>query len=213
MDGAGQGVDPVLVAAAVAGVELDGVSAGGLAAGVVKAHSAHGDGAVGLEGPLLRAGAVAGVGLDRVAVGGGAASVVYAQTGSKQDIRTMINIDPAFRRSINSEVKRGSFDSGWRSSSIQRDIGNAKTPMQSNYYFALNGYQYRVYGSSAGGSERVTVDVFKRYNWGNPVGGAHRGNLGPGGLISQNGIAQLNADGHAWDFNVWGAYTYETGAG
>jgi hypothetical protein len=60
-------------------------------------------------------------------------------------------------------------------------------------------------------TKTITVQIFKRYNWGNAAGGEPRGNVGPGGLISQNDLAQLNADGMARDYNVWGTYSYTLG--
>jgi len=53
----------------------------------------------------------------------------------------------------------------------------------------------------------VTVQVFKRYNFGNPNGGPPRGNIF--GFMPQNELASLNADAMAKDFNVWGTTTYQ----
>lgn len=108
---------------------------------------------------------------------------------------------------------KGSFDSGWKSDSI---ANAGSRPL--DYYYALNEYQYRVYGYSSGDAEHVTVDLFKRYNWGNPGGNPkdNRNDLTAlGGLVDipQNQVAQLNADGKTWDYNVWGAYTFTMGVG
>jgi hypothetical protein len=82
-------------------------------------------------------------------------------------------------------------------------------------YNAMNGFQYRVKVANSMENGRtnhtITVDVFKRYNWGNVAGGKHRDNVGPGSPISQNDLAQLHTDGYAQDFNIWGSYTYTMG--
>ena len=70
-------------------------------------------------------------------------------------------------------------------------------------------FQYRVKSSSD--NETITVEVFKRYNWGNPVGGKPRDNVGLFEEVNQNALAQLHTDGFAQDFNVWGSYSYAIG--
>jgi hypothetical protein len=112
-------------------------------------------------------------------------------------------------------AKGGHFDSGWRSGAVENDDRGTKGL---DWYYALHGYQYRVkvdsVTTSHGIQENVTVDMFKRYNWGNPAGGKPRKDLSfPGGFakISQNDVARLNGDGRAADFNVWGESTYTVG--
>lgn len=132
----------------------------------------------------------------------------------------LMTADPTFKKNVMASVAKGtaaggSFDSGWSSGKIASDMEHGGS--LEDYYYALNGYQYRVYGSHGqGGAEKVTVDLFKRYNWGNPAGGDGRNDLKAlGGLVDlpQNQVAQLNADGMAWDYNVWGTYTYTIGGG
>ncbi|HWL87901.1 MAG TPA: hypothetical protein VNO21_18985, partial [Polyangiaceae bacterium] len=110
---------------------------------------------------------------------------------------------PAFNDAVQSQIKTangGAFDTGWRSDSVANHISG--DPHVLDWYYALNGYQYRVRGTPVEVDgvqyQKVTVDVFKRYNWGNPTGGGHRNDLKAlGGLIdiNQNDAAQLNADG------------------
>jgi hypothetical protein len=76
-----------------------------------------------------------------------------------------------------------------------------------NWWYALNGYQYRVRGTRTGA---VTVDIYKRYNWGNVSGGKPRGNL-PYLGTPQNDLAHLNSVGLAQDFDVWGESNYTIG--
>ena len=49
------------------------------------------------------------------------------------------------------------------------------------------------------------------YNWGNPVGGKPRDNVGLFEEVNQNALAQLHTDGVAQDFNVWGSSSYAIG--
>ena len=111
----------------------------------------------------------------------------------------------------------GNFNTGWQSGSVAKDekLHGDKGPAVQNWWYALNSYQYDVSGTSTtvDGTtvETVTVNIFKRYNWGNVAGGDPRDNVGPGKLIEQNDLAQLNADGLAQDYNVWGSYSYNVG--
>lgn len=78
---------------------------------------------------------------------------------------------PTFKSDVRRQVSQGlsrgqSFDSGWLSDNVARQLITDSSPAVLNWYYALNGYQYRVYGTAQGnGSASVTVDVFKRYNW------------------------------------------------
>ncbi|WP_394827227.1 hypothetical protein [Pendulispora albinea] len=140
------------------------------------------------------------------------------------DARKMIEDLPSFDRAIQEQVRagmthRGAFDSGWKSASVadamEQDIKTAGEDRRVlDWYYALNGYQYRIQG---GGNEttvngaqyrEVKVQVFKRYNWGNPNGGVHRNDLQAGPFtVKQNTLAELNHYGMAHDFNVWGETT------
>jgi hypothetical protein len=64
--------------------------------------------------------------------------------------------------------------------------------------------------------ESVTVDVFKRYNWGNPAGGPPTSDLSAlRGVIyiRQNDLAALNTNNVAWNYNVWSPYSSTCYAG
>jgi hypothetical protein len=137
----------------------------------------------------------------------------------------LITADPRFAENVDADVqagisKGGVFETGWvKNSSINRDELDmtraqvAAHPQLQDYFFAMNGYQYRVYGHEDQGSEAVTVQLFKRYNWGNPAGGHVTNNLmfpqnkGYEVDIPQNTVASLNADDMAEDFNMWGSYS------
>lgn len=143
---------------------------------------------------------------------------------------TAVRVDPAamikdvarFRRQVNKQIQiglttGGTFDSGWISDAVSKDIKEHDPgPNVLDWYYALDGYQYRVYGTVNTVSGRkvatVTVELFKRYNFGNPTGGTPHPDLTAiGGLIDlpQNNIALLNSDGLAKDFNVWGTTTFQ----
>ena len=153
------------------------------------------------------------------------------------DSGTPYQINPAqmmadvigFKDDVNLQVKIGSshngnFNSGWQEDSIANDenVYNQNTSATKGWWYSLNGYQYDVRGARSNidgvESETVTVDVFKRYDWGNLAGGVPRGPVGgvrsegvPG--VPQNDIERLNLDGDAQDFNVWGQYSYTTPIG
>ena len=78
--------------------------------------------------------------------------------------KAMMDAVPLFKSDVMSKIVKGSFDSGWDSDSI---ANAGSRPL--DYYYALNGYQYRVYGHGAGDTEHVTVDLFKRYNLGGQI--------------------------------------------
>ena len=128
---------------------------------------------------------------------------------------------PGFNKLVEAQVtnaqKSGDdYDSGWQSATVADHMqAGDKGPAVQDWWYALNGYQYRVQGSSSTTDGKttttVTVDVFKRYNWGNVAGGVPRGDVGPGQLIRQNDLAQIHADGLSQDFNVWGTYSYTIG--
>lgn len=145
-----------------------------------------------------------------------------AGTAVPIDPRTMMSEITGFRRDVQTQINNamaaaGSFDSGWLTGAVEDyiDKGLDTGPKARDWFYALNHYQYRVHGTVTlvGGHKTatVTVDLFKRYNYGNPVGGKHRDDLSYHGLgdLPQNQVAQLNADGLAKDFNVWGSATYQ----
>ncbi|WP_435241127.1 hypothetical protein [Streptomyces cucumeris] len=130
----------------------------------------------------------------------------------------MMNDLPKFKAKVGQEIKPGRFDSGWKSDSVARQLGGPSGGGQSvrDWYYALNGYQYRVRGNVVEDDGvlkgTVTVDIYKRYNWGNPAGGEHRNDVGKGPVkISQNDLAHLNTVGLARDFDVIGHETYRIG--
>lgn len=61
----------------------------------------------------------------------------------------------------------------------------------------------------------LTLDVYKRYNWGNPYGGKRNILRGPFGIptINQNDLAGLNSAGLAQDFDVFGSNTFQLSPG
>ncbi|MER6354763.1 DNRLRE domain-containing protein [Streptomyces sp. NPDC001634] len=144
-------------------------------------------------------------------------------TAYQIDPKKMMNDVGGFKAKVDEAVAKGlasgdgNFNTGWQSSSVARNEKEHgdKGPAVQNWWYALNGYQYDVSGTSTAVDgttvETITVNVFKRYNWGNVAGGEPRGNVGPGHLIEQNDLAQLNADGMAQDYNVWGSYSYTLG--
>lgn len=130
----------------------------------------------------------------------------------------MMNDLPELKRQIALQIKPGRFDSGWKSDAVHRHLRlpGGDSPKVRDWYYALNGYQYRVRGNVVDDhgdlKGTVTVDIYKRYNWGNPAGGVHRGDVGKGPLkISQNDLAHLNTVGLARDFDVVGHETYRIG--
>lgn len=143
---------------------------------------------------------------------------------------TAMRIDPGamltdvarFRNQVNKQIQialaaGGDFDSGWLSDAVSTDIKeNDKGPNVLDWYYALDGYQYRVHGTVSTVSGRkvaaVTVELFKRYNFGNPTGGTpHPDITAARGIIDvpQNNAALLNANGLAKDFNIWGTTTFQ----
>ncbi len=145
-----------------------------------------------------------------------------AGTAIRIDPRAMMGDVARFRRDVQVQIGTGlaaggSFDSGWLTGAVEDDLdkNHGTDPKLQDWFYALNHYQYRVYGTvtvvNGHKTANVTVELFKRYNFGNPAGGKHRADLSIHGLgdLPQNQIAQLNADGLAKDFNVWGSTTYQ----
>ncbi|MBA2947606.1 golvesin C-terminal-like domain-containing protein [Streptomyces himalayensis] len=132
------------------------------------------------------------------------------------DPKRMMDDMPSFQKLIDDRVAEaeksgGNYDSGWSVGTSVADFMEAgdKGAAVQGWWYALNGFQYRV--KSGGDNKTITVEIFKRYNWGNPTGGAPRGNVGLFEEINQNDLAQLHTDGYAQDFNVWGSYSYQLG--
>ncbi|GAA1589570.1 hypothetical protein GCM10009789_49020 [Kribbella sancticallisti] len=82
------------------------------------------------------------------------------------DVSRMLTDLPGFKQQVDADVKRlkgnATFTTGWRTART----GSA----DANWFLALNGFQYRVTGSTVGsgtGSKtEYWVQVYKRYNWG-----------------------------------------------
>ncbi|MFJ5772708.1 DNRLRE domain-containing protein [Streptomyces sp. NPDC093094] len=131
--------------------------------------------------------------------------------------KQMMDDLPGFQRLVDGHIadarKSGSGESAteWSVGTSVADFMEQgdKGPAVQKWWYALNGFQYRV--KTANDNKTITVEVFKRYNWGNPAGGAPRGNVGKWEEINQNDLARLHTDGYAQDYNVWGSYTYEIG--
>jgi hypothetical protein len=116
---------------------------------------------------------------------------------------------------------KGFFDTGWQNGkgvSIAADIENLEDNGQpvskdlQGWYYAFNGYEYRISGSSeiVNGVPvgQITLDVYKRYNWGNALPGENRGDIDMKfATVPQNDIAGLHASGLAQDFDVVGSST------
>ncbi|MFI2304514.1 DNRLRE domain-containing protein [Actinacidiphila glaucinigra] len=131
------------------------------------------------------------------------------------DPKQMMDDMPSFQKLIDNKAadakeSGGNYDSGWSKNTAVSDFMQTdKGPAVQGWWYALNGFQYRV--KSSGDNKTITVEVFKRYNWGNPVGGKPRDNVGLFKEVDQNALAQLHTDGFAQDFNVWGSYSYAIG--
>ncbi|MFI6347501.1 hypothetical protein [Streptomyces sp. NPDC050560] len=132
--------------------------------------------------------------------------------------KMMTDLD-SFKANVGNEIKPGKFDSGWKSSSVAAGMGvpaYRHGEAEQDWYYALNGYQYRVRGETVERHGKltgeVTVDVYKRYNWGNPAGGKGRGDIGWGPVsVRQNDMARLNTTGLAQDYDVIGHETLHVG--
>ncbi|WP_338703744.1 DNRLRE domain-containing protein [Streptomyces sp. Q6] len=132
------------------------------------------------------------------------------------DPKTMLGDMPSFQKLVDDRVAEakasgGDYDSRWVKGTSVSDFMEAgdKGKGVMDWYYALNGFQWRV--TTSNNNKTVTVEVFKRYNFGNPAGGKPRGNVGYLHEVNQNDLARLNTDGYATDYNVWGSYTYSTG--
>jgi RHS repeat-associated protein len=113
------------------------------------------------------------------------------------------------------EMREGAFDSGWKQARVSDQIedgGNHGTEVL-DWYYSLNGFQYRVQGdlerTSRGVLEgQVVIDVYKRYNF----GGEGQDPLGWGPLkLGQDRIAALHDAGLAKDYDAWGRWYANAG--
>ncbi|MFG2528135.1 hypothetical protein [Streptomyces sp. NPDC048516] len=98
----------------------------------------------------------------------------------------------------------GPFTTEWSSTAPDPSDGDSST----EWYYALNHFQYRLVGEKEGGEVTYHVEVKKRYDWGIPS--EHRATVsggGPGPLgmnLEQADIAHLHSSGMARDFDVSG---------
>ncbi|MDJ1133251.1 hypothetical protein [Streptomyces iconiensis] len=125
----------------------------------------------------------------------------------KVDPATMLQSLPRFRGKLGEDLKRykgdSSFDTGWKSTRA-----NEKDSL--DWYYALNGFQYRVKGRKvydASGKERMVAElsVYKRYNWGNGSESVPRKDLHKGPIeLKQKDMAHLHTSGKAREYNVVG---------
>ncbi|MET7299326.1 hypothetical protein [Embleya sp. NPDC005575] len=139
--------------------------------------------------------------------------------GNGQDVQfdasEFVNANPAFQQTINETLRAngaaGNFDTGWKSGTVANDMQNGKVPRElQDFYYTMNGYQYRIVGSDITMVDgqpvgQVRVDIYKRYNWGNPEGGGHRNDIEG---VPQNDLARLNETGLAHDFDIVGSTTF-----
>jgi hypothetical protein len=138
-------------------------------------------------------------------------------TSRRIDVYRMLDDLPGLKSDVEklSHQARSSriFDSGWRSRSVKQDLEDyGATAAILNWHYALSSYQYRlvVEPDDKRKAMTITVDIFKRYNWGNPNGGPARPDIRILWInLRQNNIARLHSDGFAYDFNVWGRATYD----
>ncbi|MDT0458269.1 hypothetical protein RM550_21435 [Streptomyces sp. DSM 41527] len=123
----------------------------------------------------------------------------------------MMDQIPAFRKDVDGTLKNdvgkrgdGPFTTGWSSTAPDPGDGDSST----EWYYALNHFQYRLVGEKEGDEITYHVEVKKRYDWGIPS--EHRATVsggGPGPLgmnLEQADIAHLHSSGMARDFDVSG---------
>ncbi|MQA88411.1 MAG: hypothetical protein GEV03_28295 [Streptosporangiales bacterium] len=127
------------------------------------------------------------------------------------DVKEMLNELPSFRKQVEAIVAankgQGEFNSGWQQTRAHEDESL-------DYYYALNGFQYRVTGESVvvNGQEQTTynVEVAKTYNFAANPGEQQRNDFeyekfGIKFLdIPQKDLAHLHTTGLARDFDVEG---------
>ncbi|WP_420035847.1 hypothetical protein ACN2WE_29610 [Streptomyces sp. cg28] len=124
----------------------------------------------------------------------------------------MMDEIPAFKQDVagtlDSDVRKrgdGPFSTEWSSTAPDPADGDSST----EWYYALNHFQYRLVGEKEGDEITYHVEVKKRYDWGIPS--EHRatvsgGGPGPMGMdLEQADIAHLHSAGTARDFDVSGS--------
>ncbi|MFI6586024.1 hypothetical protein [Embleya sp. NPDC050493] len=133
-------------------------------------------------------------------------------------IREVPGLKGAIDRAIAENAGKGRFDSQWKAGAIHEDItalqqqGKSASPELLDWYYALNGYQYRISGDVKEIDGKIVgdirVDVSKRYDWGNP-GGKPRADIDLKFTdVPQEDLARLNATGLAQDYDVRGSTTF-----
>jgi RHS repeat-associated protein len=137
--------------------------------------------------------------------------VLYAYPGLQSKVDDIV--------SKNSK-KAGDFETGWDNFDAGKWIDNLHKSGKDlpaevqddfqDWYYALNSVQWRVKGTSDGrGNTTYTVQMFKRYNFGNAE--EHKSDfVAAHGLVrvKQEGLAHLNAVGLAQDYNVVGSANF-----
>jgi RHS repeat-associated protein len=167
------------------------------------------------------------VGLHALGFGGAANLLGHYLDGSGTPVQIdpaqMMQDDPMFKAQVQSWInwckRRGQTvcNSGWQASSLD-DRNHDLNHGELGWYYELGSWNYRVTGyKDTSGQWHFSVDVFKYYKWGNPYGGPPKNTLCVPHInfpcIAQNSIAQLNADGLAQNFDVWGTYNIPGGSG
>ncbi|MFF4212701.1 hypothetical protein ACFYZE_25740 [Streptomyces sp. NPDC001796] len=124
--------------------------------------------------------------------------------------QTMMDQIPAFQSDVDDTLRKdvhgrpdGPFTTEWKSTAPNPADGDSST----EWYYALNHFQYRLTGYVHDGEVTYRVEVKKRYDWGIPS--EHRANAtggwGPASMnLEQADIAHLNTVGMGRDFDVVG---------
>ena len=122
------------------------------------------------------------------------------------DPATLMDQIPAFQQDVDQTLRTdvhgrpdGPFTTEWQSTAPNPTDGHSS----SDWYYALNHFQYRLTGYVHDGQVTYRVEMQKRYDWGIPS--EHRTDVGGGGQhMEQADIAHLNTVGLARDFDVHG---------
>ncbi|WP_258049647.1 golvesin C-terminal-like domain-containing protein [Streptomyces finlayi] len=130
------------------------------------------------------------------------------------DPAQMLQDLPGFREHLGKTLKEykgdSSFDSGWVSTRTDE-----KDSL--DWYYALNGFQYRVEGRETvnGNGDVVMVaqlSVYKRYNWGNGTESVPRKDVHAGPVsLKQYDMAHLHVVGMAQEYDVKGTTAFTIG--
>ena len=121
------------------------------------------------------------------------------------NVDRMLKDIPQFRNGVSASLAGvrsgpdGSFQTSWNTTAPNLKDGASN----SNWYYALNHFEYRLVGNKYNGQINYNVEVRKRYNWGIPS--EHRRDLDKGPIhFEQADLARLNLVGEATDFDVTG---------